>query len=72
MSLKKILISGGGIAGLCTAIALLKQGHEVKVFERASEISAVGAGIALAANAMKVLRVLGLEEEIIAKGNVPN
>ncbi|MDQ3393765.1 MAG: FAD-dependent monooxygenase [Bacteroidota bacterium] len=64
----KIIIIGGGIAGLCAAIALQQQHFEVKVFERAPEVKALGAGLVLGANAMRVLQKLGLENIIIENG----
>lgn len=65
---KRFTIIGAGIAGLTTAIALQQKGFEVIIFESASEIKAVGAGLALAANAMTAYKKLGLWEEIITKG----
>jgi salicylate hydroxylase len=56
----KILIAGGGIGGLTAACCLRKAGHEVHVFEQAPELSEIGAGIQLSANAMHVLNDLGL------------
>ena len=49
------IISGGGIAGLTTAIALQKEGYRVKVFERFKELKEIGAGLGLGANAWKGL-----------------
>lgn len=66
----KIAIIGAGIGGLTTAIALQQKGFDVKIFESASEIRPVGAGIVLAANAMKGLQILGLQDEIMAKGHI--
>ena len=43
----KVIIVGGGIGGLCAAIALQQQGHEVLVYERAETIGEVGAGLTL-------------------------
>lgn len=65
----KIIIVGGGIAGLATAIALEKHGIEPVIYEAAPEIKPVGAGIALSVNAYKALKALGLEEAILQKGN---
>ena len=48
----RIIIIGGGIGGLTTAIALSKIGVDVQVYERAPELREVGAGIALASNAL--------------------
>ena len=40
--MKNIAIVGGGIGGLCTAIALQKQGCSVKVYESATQIKPLG------------------------------
>jgi 2-polyprenyl-6-methoxyphenol hydroxylase-like FAD-dependent oxidoreductase len=62
------LIVGGGIAGLTTAIALKKIGIDAVLAEAAPEIRAVGAGLALAANAMQALRQIGVSEAVIPLG----
>lgn len=67
---KKIIITGGGICGLTTAIALEKLGFEVEVYEAASTIKAVGAGLVLSTNAVKALDVLELSGTIIKKGHL--
>lgn len=63
-------ILGGGIAGLTTAIALRQIGIEAPVFEAAPIIKPLGAGLVLAANAIKVYRRLGIAEKIIARGRL--
>ncbi len=68
--MKKISIIGGGIAGLTAANALKRAGFYPEVFEAAPEIKAVGAGIVLAANAMKALNHIGLEAEAIKRGKL--
>jgi salicylate hydroxylase len=60
----KIAIAGAGIGGLATACCLLKAGYDVELFEQAAELSEIGAGIQLSANAMHVLEDLGLGEAI--------
>src|SRR5262249_7877327 len=60
----RIIIIGAGIGGLSTAIALSKLGIDVEVYERALELREVGAGIALASNALRALDVLGLTDEV--------
>ena len=57
-------IIGGGIGGLTLAILMRNSGHEVKVFERSKSISAYGAGVQLSPNGVKVLRQLGVENQI--------
>ena len=55
-----ILIAGGGIGGLAAALALLKRGFDVDVYEQASELREVGAGVQLSANGARVLHELGV------------
>mgnify|MGYP003339315451 CR=1 FL=1 len=55
-----ILIAGGGIGGLTAALALLKRGYDVDVYEQASELREVGAGVQLSANGVRVLHELGV------------
>ncbi len=55
---------GAGIGGLAAAGALHRQGVEVAVYERSSELGEVGAGLQLGPNAVKVLNALGLEEKL--------
>lgn len=50
-----VIIAGGGIAGLTAALAFARDGIPVRVFERSSEFSAVGAGLQLSPNAVKLL-----------------
>ena len=59
---KKIVIVGGGIGGLAAALSLLKRGHDVEVYEQASELKEVGAGIQISSNGTRVLHALGLED----------
>src|SRR5262245_40738909 len=60
----KVLIVGGGIGGISTALSLLKSGFEVEVYEQASALLEIGAGIQLSANAMHVLVSHGLERQL--------
>jgi salicylate hydroxylase len=62
--IKKILIAGAGIGGLTAASCLMKAGYDVEIYEQAPELSEIGAGIQLSANAMHVLNSLGLGETI--------
>lgn len=62
--MQNIIIIGGGIGGLCTALALRRKGFGVQVYETVSEIKAAGAGIILASNAMNVLARLGLAAQL--------
>ncbi len=62
----KILIAGAGLGGLATAACLLQAGYDVEVYEQASKLGEIGAGIQLSAPAVKVLHNLGLENALKA------
>lgn len=59
----KVLIVGAGIAGLATAIALGKQGHEVEIFEKSAFSSEIGAAFHFAPNGCRVLQAWGVDLE---------
>lgn len=65
-----ILIAGGGIGGLTAGVALRRAGFEVRVFERASEIREVGAGLTIQSNAILALRHIGLDRAVVESGRV--
>jgi 2-polyprenyl-6-methoxyphenol hydroxylase-like FAD-dependent oxidoreductase len=64
---KNIGIVGGGIGGIAAAVALHQIGADVSVYERAVELREVGAGMMLWPNATRVLRELGLLEQVVAR-----
>ena len=64
MSRPHVLIAGAGIGGLTAALALLKRGIDVDVYEQAPELREIGAGLQLSANGNRVLYALGLGEEL--------
>jgi salicylate hydroxylase len=72
MTTYRILIAGAGIGGLAAASCLMKAGHQVEIHEQAPQLGEVGAGIQVSANAMHVLRHLGLEDAIRAIGVSPD
>ena len=57
---QQILIVGGGIAGLASAVALAWRGAKPIVLERAPQLSEVGAGLQLSPNAIWAARRLGI------------
>ena len=61
-----IAIIGAGIGGLAAAALLRRAGHTVNVYEQATQFARVGAGIQMAPNAMKVLRLLGIEQRLLS------
>ena len=60
----RVAIIGGGIGGLTAANALSRSGIETAVYEAAAELKEIGAGVALHANAMRVLRAIGVEDGV--------
>lgn len=61
----KVAIVGGGPGGLATAIALSKiHNVEVQVYEQATVLREVGAGISIGLNSWKVLELLGAAEAV--------
>jgi salicylate hydroxylase len=56
----RVAIVGAGIGGLSAAIALRAKGFAVEVFDQVGELSAIGAGVSLGGNGMRVLDALGL------------
>lgn len=60
------IIIGGGIGGLASAIALGRIGWTVSIFEQASELREVGAGLAIWANAVRALEKLGVAAAVRA------
>jgi salicylate hydroxylase len=67
----RILVAGAGIGGLTAASCLAKAGHHVEIYEQAPQLAEVGAGIQISANAMHVLRHLGLADAIVGVGVSP-
>ena len=61
-----VLIAGGGIGGLTAALALLRRGFDVDVFEQAKELREVGAGVQVSPNGSRVLHALGVGEALAA------
>jgi salicylate hydroxylase len=67
----KVGIIGGGIGGLTAALALLKRGIDVEVYEQSNLLKEVGAGVQIGSNGTRVLFALGLEEALYRVQVVP-
>lgn len=64
----KILIIGGGIGGLTSAIALRRDGHDVTVIEKDPDWSVYGVGIIQQSNVIRAMADLGLVDDYLAAG----
>ena len=67
----KVVVIGGGIGGLSTALQLLDVGLDVHVYEQAPRIAEIGAGIQISPNASRLLLRLGLRAAMDAVGTRP-
>lgn len=67
----QILIVGAGIGGLTAALALRQAGFDVHLYEQASALREVGAGVAISPNATRALLHLGLEQALASVGVRP-
>jgi 2-polyprenyl-6-methoxyphenol hydroxylase-like FAD-dependent oxidoreductase len=71
MAAQKVLIAGGGIGGLATALTLQQIGVECVVFESVRELKPLGVGINLQPNAVRELYDLGIGQEALDRVGVP-
>jgi 2-polyprenyl-6-methoxyphenol hydroxylase-like FAD-dependent oxidoreductase len=69
MSVQKVLIVGGGIAGLTAATALRRAGFEIDIVELHPRWLGEGVGIFQMSNALRALATLGLAEPCVAAGH---
>jgi len=67
-SVRNVLIVGGGAAGCAAAILFARDGAAVDLIEIKPEESALGSGITVQGNALRVLRQLGVWDEVAAAG----
>jgi 2-polyprenyl-6-methoxyphenol hydroxylase-like FAD-dependent oxidoreductase len=68
MASKKILIVGGGIAGLTLAISLTRRGIACEMIESNPQWGVYGVGIILQSNALRALETLGLAQRCLSAG----
>src|SRR5215813_8671206 len=66
-----ILIVGGGLGGLTTALALARRGRRSRVLEGAPQFGAIGYGIQFGPNVFHVLDRLGVTDAVMAKADCP-
>lgn len=60
----RIAIVGAGIGGMTAALALLRRGFDVDVYEQAKELGEVGAGVQISPNGNRALHELGVLEDL--------
>ncbi|KAF9351556.1 hypothetical protein BGX26_010476 [Mortierella sp. AD094] len=62
----KVLISGGGVAGLTLAVLLERAGIDYEVFERAAIVRPLGSALSIGPNVLPMFEQLGLLENVLA------
>jgi 2-polyprenyl-6-methoxyphenol hydroxylase-like FAD-dependent oxidoreductase len=67
-AVQTVLVVGGGAAGCASAIQLARAGIAVDLVEIKNDVTAVGSGITLQGNALRVLRDLGVYDDVAAAG----
>ena len=67
-AISSVLVIGAGTAGTATAILLAERGVSVDLVEAKPDLAALGSGITLQGNALRVLRDLGVWEQVRAEG----
>jgi salicylate hydroxylase len=60
----RAIVVGGGIGGLAAGLFLHRAGHDVTILEQARAFGAVGAGIQLSPNATRLLRRIGVLDDL--------
>jgi 3-hydroxybenzoate 6-monooxygenase len=68
---RPVLVVGGGIGGLSTALALGRKGFSVRVLEQTPELGAIGYGIQLGPNVFPMFDRLGIRDAVLAQSIVP-
>ena len=61
----RVVVVGGGIGGLATALSVARAGRRVVVLERAPEYAEIGAGLQLAPNGLHALDHLGVLDDVL-------
>jgi salicylate hydroxylase len=66
-----VVIIGAGVGGLTLALALRRRGIEAEILEQSAELREVGAAVALAANATRLLGDIGLGDSLAQVSTEP-
>ncbi|MDB5860761.1 MAG: putative n-hydroxybenzoate hydroxylase [Ramlibacter sp.] len=67
-----VIVVGGGLGGVATALALGQQGRKVRLLEQSAEIAPIGYGVQIGPNVLPMLARLGLEEEVRQAAYLPD
>ena len=65
-SIKKVLVVGGGIAGLTLAVALRRRNIDADIVELQPKWNVLGVGISLTGPTLRALKSIGLIDQCVA------
>lgn len=65
---KRVAIAGGGPGGISAALALIKAGYDVRIFERKSDLKPIGGAVLLSIPVLMILRHYGVDQEKFTSG----
>jgi 2-polyprenyl-6-methoxyphenol hydroxylase-like FAD-dependent oxidoreductase len=71
MSETRVMVAGGGVGGLSTAVGLCRRGTPVVLYERAPAIQELGTGVGIQRVALQALELLGLGDVVRQIGGDP-
>jgi 2-polyprenyl-6-methoxyphenol hydroxylase-like FAD-dependent oxidoreductase len=66
----RVLVLGGGIAGLSSALMLARAGVDVTVFESKRDWDTVGAGLTINGPSVRAIQALGILQDVLEQGHV--
>lgn len=66
-----VIVVGGGVGGVATALALGRQGRRVCLLEQADQIGAIGYGVQIGPNVLPMLERLGVGRAALDKAYLP-
>lgn len=67
-----ILVVGGGLGGCAVALALARQGLQVRLLEQAPDFGVIGYGIQLGPNVFPMFDRLGVSDAVLAHAIIPD
>jgi len=67
-----VIVVGGGLGGVASALALGQQGRAVRLLEQSDEIAPIGYGVQIGPNVLPVLARLGLADEVRRAAYLPD
>lgn len=68
--MRRAVVAGAGYAGLTAALALVRRGWSVEVFERAPNVRTEGYSIAFHENGLRTLEALGLVDRALKQAQI--